>query len=201
MSEYGFWNLAQKSPEHLALVELLLDKPNVILLDEPTNHLDVNSCEALETALAGYGGTIVCVSHDRYFLEKTVSRLLVIEPPDVRDFSGRFSEWAAKKARDAQPRKGRDQGRPREPENPAAPARKKPKADNPWLRPFGKLSIEELEKQITTTEVAIADAQQRFSDPALAKDVARSRQQKDQYEQLCRRLEELEHEYFTRSGE
>ncbi|HMO26042.1 MAG TPA: ABC-F family ATP-binding cassette domain-containing protein, partial [Tepidisphaeraceae bacterium] len=74
----------------VALAELLLDKPNVLLLDEPTNHLDIASCEALEGALSSFPGTILCVSHDRYFLQKTVGRLLVIDPPQVNDFAGRF---------------------------------------------------------------------------------------------------------------
>src|SRR6185503_19967885 len=60
----------------VALPELLLDRPNVLLLDEPTNHLDIASCEALEASLKGFEGTILCVSHDRYFLDQTVNRLL-----------------------------------------------------------------------------------------------------------------------------
>src|SRR6185295_7411797 len=70
------------------LAQLLLDKPNVLVLDEPTNHLDIASAEALEGALAGFDGTILCVSHDRYFLDKTMRRLLILEPPNITDFDG-----------------------------------------------------------------------------------------------------------------
>ena len=63
------------------LAQLLLDKPNVLILDEPTNHLDVDSCTALEGALNDFPGTIMCVSHDRYFLDKVATRMLVIDPP------------------------------------------------------------------------------------------------------------------------
>src|SRR5437667_7019638 len=75
----------------VALAELLLDKPNVLLLDEPTNHLDIASCEALENALREFGGTILCASHDRFFLDRIVTRLLVIRPPEVIDFDGTYS--------------------------------------------------------------------------------------------------------------
>ena len=67
------------------LAQLLLDKPNVLVLDEPTNHLDIACREALEGALAGFEGTIFCVSHDRYFLDKVVKRLFVVSPPDIEN--------------------------------------------------------------------------------------------------------------------
>jgi ATP-binding cassette subfamily F protein 3 len=64
------------------LAQLLVDRPNVLVLDEPTNHLDIASREALEAALAGFEGTILCVSHDRYFLDHVVERLWVIAAGD-----------------------------------------------------------------------------------------------------------------------
>jgi ATP-binding cassette subfamily F protein 3 len=78
----------------LRLAQLLLDQPNVLLLDEPTNHLDIPSCEALESALNHYPGTVFCVSHDRFFLDKFAQRLFVLDPPGLRDFSGNYTQWA-----------------------------------------------------------------------------------------------------------
>ena len=75
------------------LAQLLLDKPNVLVLDEPTNHLDITAREALETTLAQFPGTILCVSHDRYFLDKIATRLLVLRPPAIVDFDGNYSAW------------------------------------------------------------------------------------------------------------
>lgn len=75
------------------LAQLLLDKPNVLVMDEPTNHLDIAACEALERTLAEFPGTLLCVSHDRYFLDKIVTRLLVLQPPAVVDFDGNYSAW------------------------------------------------------------------------------------------------------------
>jgi ATP-binding cassette subfamily F protein 3 len=62
-------------------------------MDEPTNHLDIAACEALERTLCDFDGTILCVSHDRYFLDKVASRLLVLQPPAVVDFDGNYSAW------------------------------------------------------------------------------------------------------------
>ncbi|HET6248692.1 MAG TPA: ABC-F family ATP-binding cassette domain-containing protein [Tepidisphaeraceae bacterium] len=78
------------------LAQLLVEKPNVLVLDEPTNHLDITSREALESALGGYEGTILCVSHDRYFLDQAVERLWIITPPEMRDFDGNYSAWVEK---------------------------------------------------------------------------------------------------------
>jgi ATP-binding cassette subfamily F protein 3 len=78
------------------IAQLLMDKPNVLVLDEPTNHLDIASREALENALAGFEGTIICVSHDRYFLNRVVERLWVIQPEGVVDFGGNYSDWVEK---------------------------------------------------------------------------------------------------------
>jgi len=78
------------------LAQLLVDKPNVLVLDEPTNHLDISSREALEAALGQFEGTILCVSHDRYFLDQTVERLWVLDPPALTDFDGNYSGWVEK---------------------------------------------------------------------------------------------------------
>jgi ATP-binding cassette subfamily F protein 3 len=78
------------------LAQLLVDRPNVLVLDEPTNHLDIASREALEAALGQFDGTILCVSHDRYFLDRVAQRLWVLTPPGMVDFDGNYSAWAAK---------------------------------------------------------------------------------------------------------
>lgn len=81
----------------VALARLILRKPNVLLLDEPTNHLDVNARTALEEALADFDGTIVAVSHDRYFLDTVCDRLWIVNGGAVDTFVGTYSEWAAMK--------------------------------------------------------------------------------------------------------
>ena len=88
----------------VALGKLLISKPDILLLDEPTNHLDMESIAWLETYLLNYPGAVFIVSHDRYFLDKVVTKVIEIEAGHVRMYSGNYSAYAEKKAqlRDAQ---------------------------------------------------------------------------------------------------
>lgn len=88
----------------VALGKLLISKPDILLLDEPTNHLDMESISWLETYLLNYPGAVFIVSHDRYFLDKVVTKIVEIEAGEVRTYSGNYSAFALKKAqlRDAQ---------------------------------------------------------------------------------------------------
>lgn len=81
----------------VALGRLLLQKPNLIILDEPTNHLDLNSITWLENFLLNYKGAVLIVSHDRFFLDKTVSKIIEIDRAKVSVFSGNYSDYAVKK--------------------------------------------------------------------------------------------------------
>ena len=88
----------------VALGKLLLASPDILLLDEPTNHLDMESISWLETYLLNYPGAVFIVSHDRYFLDKVVTKVVEIEAGETRVYSGNYSSYALKKAqlRDAQ---------------------------------------------------------------------------------------------------
>lgn len=81
----------------VALGRLLLQKPDLIILDEPTNHLDMSSISWLETYLLNYKGSVLIVSHDRYFLDKIASRIIEIDNTRVNVFSGNYSDYAVKK--------------------------------------------------------------------------------------------------------
>mgnify|MGYP004457151971 FL=1 len=82
----------------VALGKMLLSKPDILLLDEPTNHLDMESISWLETYLLNYPGAVFIVSHDRYFLDKVVTKVVEIEAGETRVFSGNYSAYALKKA-------------------------------------------------------------------------------------------------------
>lgn len=82
----------------VALGRLLLSKPDILLLDEPTNHLDMNSTAWLETFLMNYKGAVIIVAHDRYFLDKVVSKIIEIDHHEGRVFKGNYSDYAVKKA-------------------------------------------------------------------------------------------------------
>jgi ATP-binding cassette subfamily F protein 3 len=190
----------------VALCILLLDKPNVLVLDEPTNHLDIASREALEETLKDFAGTILCVSHDRYFLDQVAQRLLILQPPGIADFEGNYSAWmsrlaqkaaaAREEAREATEAKSRRSSK-------SQPAKQQPKkidkkSDNPYLRPFGKLSVKELEQQITETEIELAECQDAFGATTSFKDPARGPKLQEQHKQLTKKLQQLEAEYFER---
>lgn len=81
----------------VALGKLLLTKPDVLLLDEPTNHLDLNSITWLETFLLNYFGAVLIVSHDRYFLNRVVTKVIEIELGALSVFSGNYTDYAKKK--------------------------------------------------------------------------------------------------------
>ncbi len=184
------------------LAQLLLDKPNVLLLDEPTNHLDIASCEALEGALGSFPGTILCVSHDRYFLDQVVHRLLILQPPEMVDFKANYSAWIGKRAVEARREPAASQKAKAKPEATTARAAPTPKnkKDNPYARPFGRLSMKELESQISETEVALAECQQSMGEVKAFKDPERGRQVQLEYKKLTQRLQELEAEYFARAS-
>ena len=81
----------------VALGKLLLSKPDIILLDEPTNHLDMESIRWLENYLLGYNGSVIIVAHDRYFLDRIVTKIIEIENTHVTIFSGNYTAYADKK--------------------------------------------------------------------------------------------------------
>lgn len=83
----------------VALGKLLLSRPDILLLDEPTNHLDMESISWLENYLLNYSGAVFIVSHDRYFLDKVVTKVVEIEAGQVLCFPGNYSSFAEKKAR------------------------------------------------------------------------------------------------------
>lgn len=81
----------------LRLALLVMQKPNLLLLDEPTNHLDIDSREALEEALESYGGTVLAISHDRYFVNKLAGRVWELEQGQITSYLGNFDDFRAKK--------------------------------------------------------------------------------------------------------
>lgn len=81
----------------VALCKLLLEKPDIIMLDEPTNHLDLNSIKWLETYLLNYSGAVLIIAHDRYFLDKIVTKVIEIENHKCHVYDGNYSAFAVKK--------------------------------------------------------------------------------------------------------
>ena len=97
MYEKKISTLSGGEKTRLALALLLLEKPDILFLDEPTNHLDIGTLKWLEQYLKGYRGTIVLVSHDRYFLDQTVTRIFEIENHRLNIYEGNYASYAVQR--------------------------------------------------------------------------------------------------------
>ena len=84
----------------VALTELMLRQDNLLLLDEPTNHLDMNSREVLESALEGFEGTILAISHDRYFINRFATRVMELTADGLREYLGNYDDYLQAKAKE-----------------------------------------------------------------------------------------------------
>ncbi len=147
----------------LRLLKLILSAPNVLVLDEPTNHLDIPSCEALEEALLDFPGTIVVVSHDRYFLDRVADRLLILDCDEHAVYSGNYSYYL-EKAEAAPSVAG-----PSAQKSPAKRRRGTKKAASVATK-FDKMPVEEIEAYIIDREERMAGLNERFGDPAVCRD-------------------------------
>ena len=87
----------------VALTELMLRQDNLLLLDEPTNHLDMNSREVLESALEGFEGTILAISHDRYFINRFATRVMELTANGLREYLGNYDDYLQAKAKEQNP--------------------------------------------------------------------------------------------------
>ena len=155
----------------LRLCELMYDPLNLLILDEPTNHLDLASREWIEEAVEAFDGTLLFVSHDRYFVERFATRVLYLENGHLTDFIGSYSaflDWRAK-------------GGGALPEAAPAPASKKKKAAVPTLddvpkppekpkRTGGTKNLQKLlntlEREISQLETQSSDLEQQMVDAA-----------------------------------
>jgi len=173
----------------VALAKTMLTKPNVLVLDEPTNHLDIPGRQALEEALSAFVGTVIVVSHDRYFLDRIVRRLLVISGGSARAYQGNYALYESRLAEAAAAARGaaRTPERPRE----SPPARSRPKpADKP--RP-----LEEIEAEIEALEEEQRAITARLGRQATYLDAKRVRSLKQRYEQIEHALHRLNAEWET----
>ena len=158
----------------LALCKLVLSAPEVLILDEPTNHLDIPSIEALEGALQNYTGTIIIVSHDRFFLDRTVEQLLVLGVDELgkrRDGSyelvnGSFSRYAELlEERQSQQQESKTKSGRKKRESAREPRTMTP----PELRQFATWSFEKMEEGIEETERHITELTEQFGDTNIYK--------------------------------
>jgi ATP-binding cassette, subfamily F, member 3 len=196
----------------IALAQLVLDRPDVLLLDEPTTHLDLTTLEALESALREFPGAIMFVSHDRYFLDRLADRLLLLGDGTVRSIAGpyhKYREALAGGAMGGLPGRqvdltGRAAGvAVHESQTPSAQDRREPVARTPRRAPAVSRgsagsapaepegSEDEIVHKITILEREMGDLSRLMGDPELYRDAARARQTLQRYEEVTAALQSL----------
>lgn len=168
------YDLSGGEKARLALAKLMMQKPNVLLFDEPTNHLDLDSKEVLESALIDYPGTLVFVSHDRYFLNRMATRIVELSPGGLRDYIGDYDYFIAR-VEDEKEREAirREEAAETAPASAGAPAVKtsfqqdKDAKKNERRR---QRQIETIEASIEELESRIEEHEQQLLDPDVYSD-------------------------------
>ncbi len=180
----------------VALARLMVDRPNVLVLDEPTNHLDIRSRVALEAALSDYEGTLIVVSHDRYFLNQIATKLIVLESGRGRVFLGNYKDY--ERLRQAQSRESPQTERVK----PAAKsaARDSQSGATPRRRRLSKSRLARLERDIAALEKGKTELESELARPELYTNPEKARAVPRKYEELCRQLEAL-YQQWMQQGE
>lgn len=141
----------------ISLAKLMLSEANFLILDEPTNHLDIASKEILEDALNEYEGTILYVSHDRYFINRTAHRILELSGQTLTGYLGNYDYYLEKKTENAEPRIGKISG------TSDTPATSSAKAD--WqAKKAAQAKQRKLENDLKKAEARIAELEQKIAD-------------------------------------
>lgn len=155
-----------------ALARLVVEGANVLILDEPTNHLDIWACDALEEAIKEFDGTVIVVSHDRYFLNNVCELLIVMEPGRVEVVYGNYDLYeslrASREEAEAAERKAKERANPtaiaQVANQPARTKTTKPKRKFPYRK------VEDLENDIAQQEQLIAELEAKMVSPEIYRD-------------------------------
>ena len=193
------------------LAKLILEAPDMLLLDEPTNHLDIPSREVFAEALAEFPGTVVAVSHDRYFLDRTVDALLVIRPTGHVLYKGNYSFYLeqveqARQTRDQTTKAAaRASRKPSKKTKSAGKSSKKSKGDRSKKNrrsdsAHDHLSIEQIEEMLIERETRLATLNERFGEPRVMKNPEALQDLQDEVGELSEQIAELNKAWEERAA-
>ncbi|MBP5728477.1 MAG: ATP-binding cassette domain-containing protein, partial [Clostridia bacterium] len=174
----------------VALTELMLRKDNVLLLDEPTNHLDMDSREVLEEALDGFPGTIIAVSHDRYFINRFADRVWVLDGHEIREYLGNYDSYYAKVSRDQEP----DGNAPQQTRTAMEKEKRKSREEEKRLREQ-RDRLKALEQEIARAETEAGRLEKELADPETWKDPDAAAETTRRYNALKSEIERMYDEY------
>ena len=187
----------------VALTKTIISKANFLMLDEPTNHLDMATVELLAEALTKYDGSIILVSHDRYFISKTANKIWEIEDEKIIEFKGDYAEWVAWKERMAKQKAAN----PEAPKQAPKPVEKKvePVAAEVKTGPIDKehqKMVQKLQKQIAQLEEKMGQAQSdlkaielKMADPSIYSDIAGFQLIEKDYQSKQQGLQQMNQDY------
>ena len=174
----------------VALTELMLRKDNVLLLDEPTNHLDMDSREVLEDALGGFAGTIIAVSHDRYFINRFADRIWVLDGQEIREYLGNYDSYFAKVSRELEP----DGNAPQQTRTALEKEKRKSREEEKRIREQrGRLKAKE--QEISRAEAEAGRLEKELADPETWKDPDAAAETTRRYNALKAEIEQLYEQY------
>lgn len=179
-----------------ALARLAATGANLLIMDEPTNHLDIWSCEALERSIREFEGTVLVVSHDRYFLNQVADRLIVVADGRARVIEGDYETYQRLMKLEEETTKARAAATPNSTTTPSAlgtPATRR-KRKFPYRKP------EQIEREIATTEERITALEFNLAHPDTYRDPDRARATREEYEQLQAALQLL-YEHWEEASE
>jgi ATP-binding cassette subfamily F protein 3 len=179
----------------VALARLLVVPSNLMLMDEPTNHLDLASSEKLVEALAGYGGTLVFVSHNRSFINGLATKIWDVRDGDITDWSGNLESYLYHLEQIGQPMGGvAAPPEPAPPENHRAARRQREAREREALSQRTKpiaAEIARLESRIAELEAEKKQLEQKLADPSLYQDFARARPLLSRFDEITAELHDL----------
>ena len=186
----------------VALTKTIISKANFLMLDEPTNHLDMATVELLAEALTKYDGSIILVSHDRYFISKTANKIWEIEDEKIIEFKGDYTEWVAWKERmtkhkQNQPEATKIKQEPAKPIAPVETIKSTTPIDKDLQKQIQKLqkAIAQLEQHIETLNKEKAAIEVEMADPAIYADPNKLKQIEKSYQDKNALIQSMEKEY------
>ncbi|MBQ2699529.1 MAG: ABC-F family ATP-binding cassette domain-containing protein [Clostridia bacterium] len=162
----------------VALTKLMLRQDNLLLMDEPTNHLDMDSREMLEQSLQDYPGTILAISHDRYFINRFANRVMVMEPEGMKEYLGNYDDYIEKINRAQEP----DGNLPQKTRTEMDKEKRRSREEKERLK-AQKAKVTALEKQIADVEELIARLEAKMADPETYQDPAAAAEAAKAYQQ------------------
>ena len=174
----------------VALTELMLRKDNVLLLDEPTNHLDMDSREVLENALSEFPGTIVAVSHDRYFINRFAEKVWALDGQEIKEYLGNYDSYFRKVSLDLEP----DGDGPQQTRTALEKEKRKSREEERRAKEL-RDRLKETEQAIARAEGEAAQMEGQLADPETWKDPERAAEMTRRYNALKEEIERLYEQY------